>query len=73
MESGRVTMAEDRVRTAGQDGGQPAATEGDRGVAHGVDAAVDPVQAAAVGAVLDRVPAISEGVQLRPRHDPMVA
>jgi hypothetical protein len=51
----------------------PSAFLGELFAAHRVDAAVDPVQPAALDAVLDRLRAVSERSQLRMRDDVALA
>jgi hypothetical protein len=65
-------MAEDCVRTTGEDRCDPAALERQAAVANGVDAAEDAVQPAGDHAVVDRVPPVAESLQLPVRNDRML-
>jgi hypothetical protein len=57
-------MAEDGALATGQDGRHPVAFARERAAADRVDAAVDAMEAAAVGAVLNRAPAETQRPQL---------
>lgn len=63
-------MAQDGVRAARQDGGEPASLPPQHGMAEGVDTAVEAVQAVSHDAMVDRPVRQADGCELSPRDHP---
>lgn len=73
LEGGSIAVAEQRPRPASENRRHPAPTDCQVRVAHGVDAAMDAVQAATGGAVVDGVLRVPQPPKLRGGHHPVLA